>query len=460
MVTAVPGSNYRGRRVGVAIRDGSVREARAQARLSLAQVAGGVVTRTAIHHIENGRAQPSMETLQLIARQTRKPIDFFLLDPVSRAKLNDEMRTLHELESLSSVRDFEGVLSLGLPLLERRLGAHDLAYLRFYLGQAYCRLVQPSEALSHLTPARRHFEHVGDEWMAVEALDWESAALGLVEDPQAIGLAIEALERCRRLDPKPAQTEARILGHVANLHVAAHSWAQAVRYYEAAVAAAGDMRDTLQVAKMHHGLALAAQHSQNPTKARQHFNKALALYAIEVDRSAIYRVENDLGWLLLEEGQLDSAEEHLLMALKGSDELHIDRRGRGFILNNLGDLSLRKGRYHEAREYLVQALEAGQSTGEGIVQASTHELLAVLAERQGDAGAADTEFETAIAILQHVGMSERLRDLHMAYAETMEARSDVRGAARHWKRAAELGRQIVSGVPADAPAEREEAQAR
>ncbi len=459
MVTAVPGSNYRGRRMGVAIRDGSVREARAQARLSLAQVAGGVVTRTAIHHIENGRAQPSMETLQLIARQTRKPIDFFLLDPAARAKLNDERGTLHELESLSSVRDFEAVINLGLPLLERKLGVHDLAYLRFYLGQAYCRLVQPSEALRHLPPARRHFEQAGDEWMAVEALDWESAALGLVEDPQAIGLAIEALERCRRLDPKPAQTEARILGHIANMHVVANSWAQAVRYYEAAVGAAGDVKDLLLEAKMHHGLGLALHQTRSPATARQHLDKALALYSIEADRSAVYRVEIDLGWLLLEEGQLDSAEAHFLDALKGLDELHVDRRGRGFVLNNLGDLSLRKGRLHEAREYLTQALEAGQTNGEGIVQAGAHALLGMLGERQGDADAADTEFAFAFAILEQIGMPDRLRDMHMRYAEILEAREDIRAAARHWKRAAELGKHSASGLQVVAPAEREEARA-
>lgn len=459
MVTAVPGSKYRGRRLGVAIREGSVRQARAEARLSLAQVAGGLVTRTAIHHIENGRAQPSMETLHLIARQTRKPIDFFLLDPASRARLNDEMGTLHELESLSSTRDFEAVISLGLPLLERKLGGHDLAYLRFYLGQAYCRLVEPSEALRHLPQARRHFEQVGDEWMAVEALDWESSALGLLEDPQAIGLAIEALERCRRLQPKPAQVEARILGHIANMHVVAEAWGQAVRYYEFGVAAAGNVKDLHLEAKMHHGLALAFQQTLNPAKARTHYVRALALYSIEADLSAVYRVENDLGYLLLEQGQLESSETHLRKALLGSEELHIDRRGRGFILNNLGDLSIRRGRFREAREYLVQALEAGEATGEAIVQASAHALLGALDERQGESEAADREFGIAISILEQIGMTDRLRDMHMRYAEIMETRENIGQAARHWRRAAELGKVAASGLQLVPSATREQAQA-
>jgi transcriptional regulator with XRE-family HTH domain len=55
-----------------------VRQARVEANLTLAQVAAGKVSRTAIHYIETGRSMPSYETLELIARQTHKPIGFFL----------------------------------------------------------------------------------------------------------------------------------------------------------------------------------------------------------------------------------------------------------------------------------------------------------------------------------------------------------------------------------------------
>src|SRR5712691_3732120 len=72
------GTRYRGRRKGVAVREGSIEEARREAKLTLAQVAGDKLSRTAIHLIEKGRTRPSLETLQQIARQTRKPIEFFL----------------------------------------------------------------------------------------------------------------------------------------------------------------------------------------------------------------------------------------------------------------------------------------------------------------------------------------------------------------------------------------------
>ena len=72
------GTGRRGRRKGVTVREGSVAEARREAGLSLADVARGKVSRTAIHLIEKGRALPSQETLEHIAARTHKPLTFFL----------------------------------------------------------------------------------------------------------------------------------------------------------------------------------------------------------------------------------------------------------------------------------------------------------------------------------------------------------------------------------------------
>ncbi len=395
------GTRYRGRRKGVAVRAGAVEQARREARLTLAQVAGGKFTRTAIHLIEKGRTRPSMETLQQIARQTRKPIEFFL-DQDASPSLDERQTKLRELERLSAGRELEKVLEMGNALLE--------------------------------------------EWMTVETLDWESSALGLMDDPSAMPLANRALERCRRLDPPAPQLEARILGHIAGMYVVAHSWVLAVRYYDAAVAAATGVKDLLQLAKMHHGLGRAYQSMQQPSTARQHYDKALALYSIESDLSSVYRVENDLGDLMLEQGQLDSAEEHMLKALAGSTELSMDRRGRGFILANLGEVHLRRGELTEAADYLEQALQVAEAINERVVMANVNVLFGQLEERRGNPALAEKHFEGAIAILEGVGMPDRLRDAHVEYAELLEARQDMAAAYHHWKRAAEIGRLASLGV--------------
>src|ERR1700681_43060 len=71
-------SGRRGRRRGVEIKPGTVKQARSEAGLSLAQVAGNELSRTAIYFVETGKAKPSMETLKLIAARTGRPLDYFL----------------------------------------------------------------------------------------------------------------------------------------------------------------------------------------------------------------------------------------------------------------------------------------------------------------------------------------------------------------------------------------------
>ena len=439
------GTKYRGRRRGVAVREGSVEQARREAKLTLAQVAGDKLSRTAIHLIEKGRTRPSMETLQQIARQTRKPIEYFLT-PDSPSALTERQTQLRELERLTAVRELQRVVNLGVSLLEEDWSVEDEALIHFCLGQAYCRLVRPADALQHLRLARIEFERLGDEWMTVETLDWESSALGLLDDPDALPLANQALERCRLLNPKAPQIEARILGHIAGMYLVAHANVAAIRYYEAAASAAAGVKDLLQLAKMHHGLGLAYRRQQQPATARQHYDKAITLYSIESDLSAAYRVENDLGDLLLQQGQLDSAEEHLLKALAGSDELKMDRRGRGYILTNLGEVYLRRNDLSAARDYLEQALEVAEAVGERIVLANARVLLGRLEERKGNPRLADDYFGNAIGILEELSMPDRLRDAHMEYAEVLEGRSDLVAALRHWKQGAEIGKVAATGL--------------
>jgi tetratricopeptide (TPR) repeat protein len=447
MVTAMLDSRYKGRRRGVAVREGSVRQARLEAGLSLAQVAAGEVSRTAIHLIEYGRVKPSIETLRVIARQTRKPIEYFLLYPDAYADQIERHKELRELETLTMVRDFSAVVKLGATLLDRRWSEEDRALTRFYLGQAHCRLVEPQEALMYLPAARAQFEIQEDELLAVDALDWEASAWGLLEDPKGITMANQALERCRKIDPRPQQLEARILGHLANAFVVARAWAAAISHYHAAVEAASAVKDLLQLAKMHHGLGMTYQQLRQPATARQHFDKALALYSIESDLSAVYRVENDLGNLLLQEGQIDSAERHFLTALAGADELKMNRRGRGFILANLGEVSWKKGRLDEARRYLNEALEAGEAFGERIVLTEARVLLGRLDEEIGDRRSADDHFLEAIRMLEGLEMPNRLRDCHMAYAQILEDRGDLRGAIQHLRLAAEIAKAAALGIP-------------
>src|ERR1700694_57752 len=99
-------SGRRGRRRGIEIRPGTVKQARLEAGLSLGQVAGTEISRTAIYFVETGKAKPSMETLKLIAERTGRPLDFFLSRP-STTEARSSAST-EELERLVVTGDPSG----------------------------------------------------------------------------------------------------------------------------------------------------------------------------------------------------------------------------------------------------------------------------------------------------------------------------------------------------------------
>src|SRR5438552_4736768 len=99
----VASSRGRGRRRGVEIRTGSVKQARQESGLSLGQVARNDISRTAIYFVETGKAKPSIETLRLIAERTNKPLDFFLGQ--SGAVSVDPAAALGEIERLIATGD-------------------------------------------------------------------------------------------------------------------------------------------------------------------------------------------------------------------------------------------------------------------------------------------------------------------------------------------------------------------
>src|SRR6266516_7182525 len=102
----VASSRRRGRRRGVEIRPGSVKQARQESGLSLGQVARGDLSRTAIYFVETGKARPSIETLRLIAERTNKPLDYFLGQGTAAGM--DPESALAEMERLLSIGDAAG----------------------------------------------------------------------------------------------------------------------------------------------------------------------------------------------------------------------------------------------------------------------------------------------------------------------------------------------------------------
>ncbi len=402
----------------------------------MAALGGDELTRQAVHLIETGRARPSVPVLELIAERTGKPLSYFLVEGVPGEPVLGHPR-LRDLQWLCLDRNYKDAVTLGNQLLERRLPRRSDAEARYYVGQALVQLGRPDEALTHLETAKAHFEKLGDPWLAVECLDWEAGALYVLEDPRALHVAEEALRRCRALEPPMPRTEARILEHLATIHVRNHAVDAAISYYEAALEAAEKVRDLARLARTYHGLSMAYQERGFLEKATELANKALALYALEHDQVLTARAENELGLLLMRQGQLDRAEE-LIRSAVGRFSSSTGDRIKSHVVLSLAELKLQRGEIEEASGLALEALELAEALNERLAKADARQLLGQLRALARRPKEADREFALAIQILEELGAKERLAEAHAAFAEALQDRGDHRAAGEQWRLAAKL----------------------
>src|SRR5207244_7501655 len=127
---------------------------------------------------------------------------------------------LAELERLTSKEEFATVHALAADALALARDQRSEAFARYYLGLACISVAQPDLGSRYIRRARLLFEQLGDERMAVDALDWEATGLYLTESSEALPLELEALRRCRLLRPVAPQIESRIRGHLGAIYVA------------------------------------------------------------------------------------------------------------------------------------------------------------------------------------------------------------------------------------------------
>jgi len=86
------------RGTGVPINPARVHSARVAAGLTMEELADGAVSRTFIHLLEKGVSRPSPDVLNLIAKRTHKPVNYFTEpgsdDALTRQQLVNELAVL------------------------------------------------------------------------------------------------------------------------------------------------------------------------------------------------------------------------------------------------------------------------------------------------------------------------------------------------------------------------------
>ena len=451
VVTQQPGSRRR-RLPGLSVRPGAIKQARAEAGLSLAQVASGELSRTAIFLAETGKTRPTLPTIQLIAARTGKPVEFFL-DENDAALI--KRVDIDKLRGLAAAEKFSDLAASAKAAKIEAVEALDRAWSAYFLGQAYFRLANPHPALDELREARDTFQRSGDHWMVVDCTDLIAGALSLLEDRAALGIAEANLEACRKLKPANRALEARVIGRLGSIHLVLHNWSKAVEYYQSAVEVAGELKDLSRLGKMYGNLGGAYEHLGDLTRARAYSQKSIAIHELLNDQISVARAENNLGLVLMKQGDLDQAREHLDRALRIFDESGVEV-GKGHLLLSLAELELNGRDPDGARRYSLLARDVAVRHSELGVIGKAHEIMGQAAEMTGKVAVADLEFQAAISTLERSAhLTEHLVACLAMYAQVLEARGDAQGALDLLKRAISATRPELA--PA-APAAEEEAQ--
>jgi tetratricopeptide (TPR) repeat protein len=422
---------------GVNLRPGSVKQARAESGLSLAQLGKGHVTAPAIYLIETGRTRPSLPTLEHIARRTGKPVEFFLAE---QGEARDGLQgKLVELEALVADGRSAEAIKLGKWLLDGGASAFRLGRIRYFLGQAYLASSQPEQAAALLAEARAHFEAVNDGVMLAECIGAEATLANMTQSKDAVALAEKALAVCRGLKPVPAPTEARLLGILASAHLANRALDSAVETYRAAIDTAGSLFDLRRIARMYSGLGVAYQEMGEVETATRYSMRSVALLELLRDRVSLARSENNLALVLMARGDLAGARHHLERSLEICDEADVEF-GRSHVLLSMCELAMNEDKVDDAYDFAGQALELAERLEEGASIAESHVWLGRIADRRGEHDVADRELEMAISGFETLGMRERLLQCHGAYAEILERRGDLARAYVHMKEALQASR--------------------
>jgi tetratricopeptide (TPR) repeat protein len=438
VITEAPPASKRRRLPGLNVRPGAIKQARLEAGLTLAQVAAGRLSRTAVHLAETGKTRPTLPTIELIAVRTGKPVAFFLAatDGVDRKGGSFQLDRLREL---AAAERFPEVLAAAQEAAMIAPTQLDEAWARYYSAMAQVRLANPRPALVTLREVSRVFQAAGDRWMVVECMDWESAALYLLEDSSALAVAETALAECRLLQPNNRALEARILGRLASIHVVNDSWARAIDYYNEAIEVAGDLKDLSRLGKMYNDLSIAYERMGDFQRARLHSQKAISIHELLQDHLSVARAENNLGLVLIRQGELEQAREHLHRSLQICEETGLEL-GKGHVLLTLAELEMSGGDPGGARAYLTQARDLAAKVNEMGSLAQAHHLLGMLAEATGSHAEADRELILAISIFEGAGLTQRLVSSLAAYGKVLEERGNIDGALEMMKRAVAANR--------------------
>src|SRR5579864_1775500 len=420
-----------------------IREARQALGLTLAAVAGTDFSRAFLNQVELGRAQPSTQTLRIIAHRLQQPIEYFLEEPGNSTAalelaLTEAGMELHRGNAQRAEALLRTVLQRNPPIELRTQTQLSLALA--LMKQGALGSAQPL-----LEEAIAAAERAGWRPLLVELYDRMGSLFYLLRRPNAAGQwydrALAAYDSAGLSDPV---LKARVLGHRANLHYVAGEPMEAIAAYESAISAAEQVLDIPALAGMYEGLALSFQQTGQYARALSYAQKGLRMFETLDDLRMAAQLRHNMGDMLLQQGRALEAER---LFQEGAD--HLRRIGDQQLLPHLvagmAEAALETHEVERAARLVDDAVDLASRSTDPLAAAQVHRVAGRVAHRLQRRDAAHRHFEHALEIAATIENPDLRARITYDYARALEAEGDTAGAALRFRQAYEAGREAQHG---------------
>lgn len=394
-----------------------IRELRQNRGLTQAQLAGGKFTKSFISLLERGAANPSVETLLVLARRLGTSVDALL---GSEGHLPDQAATNLLVLSTQAMRQHRLLLADGL------LRAARVVTESYGLDEPFRELLLQE---AHLALERRDYEPADpkiseslqrcvtakDRWRTGRALVLQGR-LHLVRRQlrEAITSFERALAELRRAKASrdPARSEALIalgtaLVYLGNPDLAVHRFTDAVE-------AQPTRRDPVLRGRALWGLGLAYRRLGDLDRAGKCLSQAKEAFEATEELPDLAGVLHNLGQLHFEQRRHKDALRYLAHALRLTERLDL-KITRGATLTEMARVHLGIGELEDAAALAVRAIEVAEETPDVMEVAEAKTVLATACAMQGGTDRAKVLMKEAVVVFRsrdaHARVAQAARDL-------------------------------------------------
>ena len=390
-----------------------IRELRQTRGLTQSQLGGAELSKSFISLLEKDRAQPSLETIVLLARRLGTSVDALLGQNGHLPEMVGEGLLTLAREAVR-VGDRQGTNRLmdAARFLAARYGLEETTR-EVGLQEARMALEERrfEDAWGHAEQVRVGSETARDFWRAGRAL----VLMGWVkirsrEIPAARPLLEEALLTLRRARAgrDPARVEALIALGTTLGYLGDH--AGAIQRFEEAARSDVAQHNLSFRGQALWGIGLAHRKLGQHAVAAEYLRQAKDAFEAAEELKDLASVLKNLGDLRLQQGQPRDALRHFHHALRVADRLG-RRVTHASILTEIGRAHLILGDADEAATFAGRALTEAQEAGDPVEVAEAQVILARVSLLRGEPQAAIRLYRDALAAFQARSMRAKIADV-------------------------------------------------